>query len=80
MNASELTKLYNELSNKVTDLQIKVRVLEDNNAKLHLTIRDMQSDIMRLQHSEANLITAYAEAKRKLGSTYGSCQESEAKT
>ena len=28
---------------------------------------------------KANLITTYAEAKRKLGSTYGSRQESEAK-
>lgn len=75
MNAAELTKLYNELSNKVIDLQTKVRVLEDNNAKLYMTIKDMGVDIRQLQHSENNIIAAYAEAKKNLGSVYGSKQE-----
>lgn len=74
MNAAELTKLYNDLSNKVIDLQTKVRVLEDNNAKLYLTIKDMSVDIRQLQHSGNNIIAAYAEAKENLGSVYGSCQ------
>lgn len=52
MNAIELTKLYNELSNKVEDLKIRVRVLEDDNAKLRLTLCDMKTDIKQLQFTE----------------------------
>lgn len=65
MNAAELTRLYNYLSNDVTDLLKRVRVLEDNIAKLQLTINDMKSDIHQLQFSEANLIAAHTEAARK---------------
>lgn len=52
MNAAELTKLYYELINKVEDLKIKVRVLEDDNAKLRLTIKDMNADIKQIQFTE----------------------------
>ena len=49
MNAIELTKMVNEMSNRLIELEHKVNYLENENDKQRLLLNDLKMDVKMME-------------------------------
>ena len=49
MNAIELTKMVNQMSDRLIKLEKTVKFLENENDKLRLIVKDLQIDVAQIE-------------------------------